>query len=84
MAQKIHDKITELYELVDNKKDVLLCMYRSEDGLTQKILKGRGVDVVSFIAAAMKAAPELAEVIRAACSAYTAYEMNEKLKNKEI
>lgn len=43
MAQEIHDKIIELYELVDNKEDVLLCLYRAEGGRVQKVLKGRGL-----------------------------------------
>lgn len=84
MAQKIHDKITELYELIDNKEDVLLCLYRAEDGCVQKVLKGRGVNVVAFIAAAMRDDPEFARVIETAYDAYTAFEMNEKLKNKEL
>jgi hypothetical protein len=84
MAQKVHDKITELYELVDNKEDVLLCLYRAEGGCVQKVLKGRGVNVVAFIAAVMKDDPALAKVIETAYDAYTAFEMNEKLKNKEL
>ena len=84
MAQKIHDKITELYELVDNEEDTLLCMYRAEDGRVQRILKGRSINVVSFIAAVMKTDPEFAKAIETAYDAYTAYEMNEKLKSKEL
>lgn len=84
MAQKICDKITELYELVDNKEDILLCMYRSEDGCVQRILEGYGINIVSFIAAVMATDPKFARIIEAAYDAYTACEMNKKLKNKEL
>ena len=84
MAQKIHDKITELYKLVDNKEDVLLCVYRAEGGSTQQVLKGGDVNAVALIAAVMKTCPAFAEVIETACDVYTAYKLNERLKNKEI
>jgi hypothetical protein len=84
MAQKIQGKIKELQGLVTEKEnDVLFVLYKGSDDFTQCVC-GRTIDIIALIAMAMSGEEEIAKIIEAACDAYTACKMNEKLKNKEI
>lgn len=83
MAQKIHDKIRELPGFIEDKEDILFALYRGGEGAMQCIC-GDPLNIVVSLVAAMVVDEKMAKVIEAACDAYTAHELNEKLKNKEI
>lgn len=83
MAQEIHDKVRELHGLIEDKEDVLFVLYRG-GGETTQCMCGKPINVIASIAAAMRGDERIAKVIETACDAYTAYKMNEKLKNKEL
>ena len=83
MAQDMHDKIRELPELIEDKEDVLLVMYKGGGGYTQCVC-GKPVNAIALIAVEMQDNENLAKIIEMACDMYTACKMNEKLKNKEI
>lgn len=83
MAQKIHDKIRELHGLIEDKEDVLFVLYRGGGEFTQCIC-GKPINVAALIATAMSDDEDFAKTIEMACDAYTAYKLDEKLKNKEI
>lgn len=83
MAQKIHDKVRELYGFIEDKEDVLFVLYRGGGGSTQCIC-GKPLNVITSITTAMDGDERIAKIIETACDAYTAYKMDERLKNKEI
>lgn len=83
MAQEIHDKVRELHGLIEDKEDVLFVLYRGSEKTTQCIC-GNPRNVMASIAVAMLENEGFAKIIETACDAYTAYKMNEKLKNKEL
>lgn len=83
MAQKIRDKVRELHTLIEDKEDVLFVLYRGGGKVTQCIW-GKPLDIMATITAAMDGDERIAKIIETACDAYTAYKLNEKLKNKEI
>lgn len=83
MAQEIHDKVRELHGLIEDKEDVLFVLYRG-GGETTQCMCGKPFNVIASIASAMLGDERIAKVIETACDAYTAYKMNEKLKNKEL
>lgn len=83
LAQKIHDKVRELHTLIEDKEDVLFVLYRGGGKSTQCIC-GKPLDVMATITTAMDGDERIAKIIETACDAYTAYKLDEKLKNKEI
>lgn len=83
MAQEIHDKVRELHGLIEDKEDVLFVLYRGGGGTTQ-CMCGKPFNVIASIASAMLGDERIAKIIETACDAYTAYKMDEKLKNKEL
>ena len=80
MAQKIHDKVRELHGLIEDKEDVLFVLYRGGGEFTQCIC-GKPLNVIASITTAMDGDERIAKIIETACDAYTAYKMDEKLKN---
>ena len=83
MAQKIHDKVRELHRLIEDKEDALFVLYCGREHFT-RCIRGEHINVAALIAMAMSDDEDFAKVIEVACDAYTAYKLNEKLKNKEI
>ena len=83
MAQKICDKIRELHGLIEDKEDVLFVLYRGGGEFTQCI-NGKPLNVMATITTAMDGDERIAKFIEMACDTYTAYKLDEKLKNKEI
>lgn len=83
MAQKMHDKVRELHELIEDKEDVLFVLYRGGGEIT-KCICGKPLNAMATIATMMGEDERIAKIIETAYDAYTACKMNEKLKNKEI
>ena len=83
MAQKIRDKIRELHGLIEDKEDVLFVLYCGREH-SMRCIRGEHINVAALIAMAMSDDEDFAKIIELACDAYTAYKLNEKLKNKEI
>lgn len=83
MAQEVHDKIVEIRDLIDGGEDVFLAVYQQGEK-SQLFYKGRSENLVAQIAAAMVCDNRFAKIVEVAYDAYTAHEMNEKLKNKEL
>ena len=79
----IQYKIRELHGLIEDKEDVLFVLYRGAER-TSRCICGKSINVAALIAMAMSDDEDYAKVIEMACDAYTAYKLNEKLKNKEI
>ena len=53
-------------------------------GETTQCICGKPLNVIASITTAMDGDERIAKIIETACDAYTAYKMDEKLKNKEI
>lgn len=83
MAQKIQKKIVEISDLIDGGKDAVLCLYQKSEK-SQIYYKGRTDNLIILFASAMTSDNRLAGIFEVAYDAYTAHEMNEKLKKKEI
>lgn len=83
MAQEIRDKVRELHGLIEDKEDVLFVLYLG-GGETTQCMCGKPFNIIASIASAMLGNEDFAKIIETACDAYTAYKMDEKLKNKEL
>ena len=83
MAQKIQDKIIEISDLIDGGKDVVLCIYKKGEK-SQIFYKGRADNLITQVASTMASDNRFALIVEEAGDAYTAYKLDEKLKNKEI